>query len=196
MFFAEKVVEPTALKCTATSSEEMDKFQWMLGDEIIHDFVKDDVEREENEDGKFVYTSSISYEPKMEDNGKAIKCTFTTTTYAEASAKADLKLKKEILPDSPFQIAGEFGKPLVLELAMELAPAPDTGNLQWIIEDKNTGENRITLTPGQTSADFVASELNNLGQGMFTTSLTINTLSQEMLDGKKIRFEVTNDDGG
>lgn len=172
----------------------MANLQWLLGDEVIKTLTVDEVEQSQ-EGSDFVYESIINYEPKIEDNKKVLKCRFSSQTFQEGSASAEVLIGKKILPDSPYGIQGKLDEPLDIELDMELSPAPNVDNLQWIIEDTNTGD-KIMLNPGDENGNFKANELTNFGRDRFKTTLTINKLTNEEIDNKKIHFDLRSEDDG
>ena len=165
-----------SLTCQAKGDPEpKGKFQWKLDDQLIDSNLYPETDE---------IKSVFQYEPKIEDNGKILKCIYHQylgEDLKETSTDLNLKIAEYILPQSPFMVDGtqEIGKLFKITLDLQLFPEPETRDLAWIIKNK-TSQEMLELQPNTAEGRY-SSSFENLDDNKYQAILNINPLQDEDL---------------
>ena len=162
--------------------EPKGEFQWKLDDQPV------DPNLFTTEADKSVF----EYNPKIEDNGRSLKCVYVQSLdgdFKEAETELNLKIAEYILPQSPFMVDGvqDIGKPFKITLNLQLFPEPETKDLSWIIKNK-TSQEQLELQPNTAEGRY-SSSFESLEANQYQAVLNINPLQDEDLQ-KEIYFMI------
>merc|ERR1712241_266114 len=162
---------PQIFTCSpdSDSEEEIGTFKWFLDGVEVKPAAEETV-------------STYEFVGDLQDDNKDLKCQYTPKNGGDMSeASVTLKIQKHILPKSPFVLksSSEVGTPVSINLDMELYPKPEGENVVWVIEDPQQVEEKIELLPGASNGRYSAGDLTNLEDNKYTSTLEIDSLTEE-----------------
>ena len=156
------------------------EFLWKLDGQVVNANLIED--KDFTEKSSLIHSSTYTYSPKIEDNGKTLSCGYVQKPNGdlkETITELTLNIAKYILPQSPFVVNGQqkLNSPMKITLDLELYPEPESQNLAWVIETKSTGD-KLEMPPGSEDGRFKA-DFENLGNDQHQAILTIDPLLEE-----------------
>ena len=166
------------VKCTFNTDVGLESIEWFIGDELK----ENPNEIETSESGK-TFSQKINFVPQLRDNSKELICKFRGKNGETAQESVNLAIKMIKLPQE-LTFKAKIGENLQIPIEVEIYPDPDDSAVFWSVGDQ--------MVPLGSNGDYQASNLMNLEDEKYKSTLTLSQLKAEDFD-KIITFTVKAD---